>query len=181
MAGHKILVVAVVILSLAANRLQARHGGGMHGSSWHGAHMGGGLHGGNGTFPVFVGGGGFFFGVSPVLVMGPGSFLPPMTWMGPTFLPARAPLMPPPPPGFLAPNGGIAGNKAKAKPSDPARSGQLTTLGDRLFRAGNLKKSEERYLQAMRRARHGRTACPVGSDRPCEGPLRRRSDAASRG
>ena len=100
--------------------------------------------------PVFVGGGGFFFGVSPVLVMGPGSFLPPMAWMGPTFLPARAPLMPPPPPGFLGPNGGIAGNKAKAKPSDPVRSGQLTTLGDRLFRAGNLKKAEERYLQAMR-------------------------------
>jgi Tetratricopeptide repeat len=152
MPGRKIVVVAVVVLSLVPNQLQAQHGGGMHGSSWHGPHNGGGRHGGNGTFPVFVGGGGFFFGVSPVLVMGPGSFLPPMTWMGPSFLPARAPLMPPPPPGFLGPNGGIVGNKAIAKPSDPARSAQLTTLGDRLFRAGNLKKSEERYLQAMRAA-----------------------------
>jgi len=60
--------------------------------------------------------------------------------------------MPPPPPGFLAPKGGLAGNKAKAKTSDPVRSAQLTTLGDRLFRAGNLKKAEERYLQAMRMA-----------------------------
>ena len=32
------------------------------------------------------------------------------------------------------------------------RSGQLTTLGDRLFRAGNFKKAEERYLQAIRAA-----------------------------
>ena len=102
--------------------------------------------------PVFVGGGGYFFGFSPVLVMGPGGFLPPLASMGPSFLPARAPLMPPPPPGFLAPNGGLAANKAKPKPSDSVRSGQLTTLGDRLFRAGNLKKSEERYLQAMRTA-----------------------------
>jgi tetratricopeptide (TPR) repeat protein len=60
--------------------------------------------------------------------------------------------MAPPPPGFLDRNGGLAGNQAKAKPADPARSAQLTTLGDRLFRAGNLKKAEERYLQAMRAA-----------------------------
>jgi hypothetical protein len=150
MSGRKILVVAVAVLTLMPSRILAQHGGGMHGSSWHGSHNGGGHHGGNGTFPVFVGGGGFFFVASPVLVMGPGSFLPPMAWMGPSFLPARAPLMPPPPPGFLAPNGAMAGNKAK--PSDPGRSAQLTTLGDRLFRAGNLKKSDERYLQAMRAA-----------------------------
>jgi tetratricopeptide (TPR) repeat protein len=34
--------------------------------------------------------------------------------------------------------------------SDPARAGQLTTLGDRLFRAGNLKRARERYEQAAR-------------------------------
>jgi hypothetical protein len=151
MSGHKILVVAVSVLPLMTSRLQAQHGGGMHGSSWHGSHSGVVHPGGHGTGgQVFLGGGGYFFGVSPFLVIGPGGFLPPMGWMGPSFLPARAPLMPPPPPGFLAPNGGLVGNKAKAKPSDPVRSAQLTTLGDRLFRAGNLKKAEERYLQAMR-------------------------------
>jgi hypothetical protein len=151
MSGHKILVAAVAVLPLMTGRLQAQHGGGMHGASWHGSHSGG-WHPGaraNGG-QVIVGGGGYFFGVSPILVIAPGGFLPPMGWMGPSFLPGRAPLMAPPPPGFLGPNGGIAANKAKAKPGDPVRSTQLTTLGDRLFRAGNLKKAEERYLQAMR-------------------------------
>ena len=159
MSGHKIVVVAAVVLSFMPSRLQAQHGGGMHGSSWHGWHNGGGHHGGQGGGTVVlgggglvVGGGGYYFGVSPFLVMGPGGFLPPFAWMGPSSLPARAPLMAPPPPGFLGRNGGPAGNQAKAKPADPARSAQLTTLGDRLFRAGNLKKAEERYLQAMRAA-----------------------------
>jgi hypothetical protein len=153
MSGHKMLVVAVAVLSLMPSRLRAQRGGGTHGSTWHGSHNGGGHSGAHGaTGPVWVGGGGggFFFAVSPIFVIGPGGFLPPVGWMGPTFLPARAPLMSPPPPGFLAPNGVLAANKAKARPSDPVRSAQLTTLGDRLFRAGNLKKSEERYLQALR-------------------------------
>jgi tetratricopeptide (TPR) repeat protein len=41
---------------------------------------------------------------------------------------------------------------ARAKAPDPARAAQLIIVGDRLFRAGNLKKAEERYLQAMRAA-----------------------------
>ena len=155
MSGHKILVVAVAVLSLMAESTASP-------ARWWNARMRRGMARTAEVgipaatavpVPVFVGGGGCFFGgFSPMLVMGPGGFLPPMAWMGPSFLPARAPLMPPPPPGFLAPNGGIVGNKAKAKTSDPVRSAQLTTLGDRLFRAGNLKKAEERYLQAMRAA-----------------------------
>jgi len=39
---------------------------------------------------------------------------------------------------------------ARAKRPDPARSAQLVTLGDRLFRAGNTRKAEERYEQAVR-------------------------------
>jgi cytochrome c-type biogenesis protein CcmH/NrfG len=39
---------------------------------------------------------------------------------------------------------------ASIKRSDPTRAAQLMTLGDRLFRAGNLKKAEERYQQALR-------------------------------
>jgi cytochrome c-type biogenesis protein CcmH/NrfG len=38
----------------------------------------------------------------------------------------------------------------KAKRRDPSRAIQLVTMGDRLFRVGNLKKAEERYLQATR-------------------------------
>jgi cytochrome c-type biogenesis protein CcmH/NrfG len=33
--------------------------------------------------------------------------------------------------------------------TEPARSGQLVTLGDRLFRAGNLHRAAERYEQAQ--------------------------------
>jgi hypothetical protein len=151
MSGHRLVFVAAAVLSMVPGRLVAQHGGRTHGPVSHGSHWGGGHFGAHGTGgTVFVGGGGSFFAVSPILVIGPGGFLPPFAWMGPSFLPARAPLMPPPPPGFLAPNGRPAGNQAKAKPADPARSAQLTTFGDRLFRAGNIKKAEERYFQAMR-------------------------------
>jgi cytochrome c-type biogenesis protein CcmH/NrfG len=34
--------------------------------------------------------------------------------------------------------------------NDPARAAQLVTLGDRLFRGGNLKKAEDRFQQAAR-------------------------------
>jgi predicted Zn-dependent protease len=39
---------------------------------------------------------------------------------------------------------------AAAKRADPARSAHFVTLGDRLFRAGNTRKAEERYEQAVR-------------------------------
>ena len=84
-----------------------------------------------------------------MLTMGPGGFLPPVGWMGP--FPNQGPLLAPPPPGLIGP--GRARNRVVTKPGDPGRSAQLTTLGDRLFRAGNLKRAEERYLQAIRVAR----------------------------
>jgi tetratricopeptide (TPR) repeat protein len=84
-----------------------------------------------------------------MLAIGPGVIMPPVGWMSPVFMPVTGPLLPPPPPGMVAPD---RRNRANLKPGDPVRSGQLTTLGDRLFRAGNLKKAEERYLQAMRAA-----------------------------
>jgi len=37
----------------------------------------------------------------------------------------------------------------KAKKADPAKGDQLTTIGDRLFRARNFKRAAERYEQAM--------------------------------
>jgi tetratricopeptide (TPR) repeat protein len=50
----------------------------------------------------------------------------------------------PPPPRWPEP-----GNPAKPRKTDPTRSGQLVTIGDRLFRAGNLHRAAERYEQAM--------------------------------
>jgi cytochrome c-type biogenesis protein CcmH/NrfG len=49
-------------------------------------------------------------------------------------------------------DGGAEVKRANVKSTDPARSDRLTTLGDRLFRAGNFKRAEERYLQAIRLA-----------------------------
>src|SRR5947199_4883 len=34
--------------------------------------------------------------------------------------------------------------------ADPARAAELTTIGDRLFRAGNLPRAVERYEQAIK-------------------------------
>jgi tetratricopeptide (TPR) repeat protein len=46
----------------------------------------------------------------------------------------------------------INGRGVRARAADPARANQLLIVGDRLIRAANLKKAEERYLQAMRAA-----------------------------
>ena len=47
---------------------------------------------------------------------------------------------------------GPTSDRLNFRHGDPVRAGQLVTLGDRLFRAGNLKKAEERYQQATRTA-----------------------------
>jgi cytochrome c-type biogenesis protein CcmH/NrfG len=41
---------------------------------------------------------------------------------------------------------------ANTQRSDPVRAAQRVTMGDRLLRAGNVKKAEERYQQATRHA-----------------------------
>jgi hypothetical protein len=150
MSGRKIICVGVALLGLTNGPAQAQHGA-MHGGSWHGGHGGGQI--GVNHFPGSGFGGlgavGFYGGFYPVLAMGPGGFLPPVGW-GPNFVPNQGPLLPQPPPGLLAPNRNR--NRANPKPADPVRSGQLTTLGDRLFRAGNFKRAEDRYSQAMRMA-----------------------------
>jgi len=53
---------------------------------------------------------------------------------------------------MFAPGPGANFRPVKLKRGDPVRAGQLITIGDRLFRAGNLKKAEERYQQAVRTA-----------------------------
>jgi hypothetical protein len=123
--------------------LARQHGGGHH----HGG-VGGG-HGRGGAFGPFNGGFGvgFPFFYPPVFLIGPGMFLAPM----PVVMP-NGPLMPLPPPGILQPPLLANVRAGRAKNADPARAAQLLLIGDRLLRAGNLKKAEERYLQAMRAA-----------------------------
>jgi hypothetical protein len=133
----------VFALALPGSGLRAAQRGGHHHHHGRGGGFGG--VGGFGPFLSFgVGVPGFY---APIIVVGPGMFLAPM----PVGMPV-GPIMPPPPPGIL---GGVPAadiRPARMKIADPARAAQLLVVGDRLLRAGNLKKAEERYLQAMRAA-----------------------------
>ena len=154
MSGRKIVWVCVAILADLASQAQAQHGG-MHHGSWHGWH-GGGAHGNPMSSYFAVSGGyggcygGWYGGYAPMLAIGPGGFMPPIGWMGPSLMAGRGPLLPPPPPGLMENDRQTIG--PISRPADPVRADRLTTLGDRLFRAGNFKKAEERYLQAIRMA-----------------------------
>jgi Tetratricopeptide repeat len=152
MSRRKTVCIGLAILVLMAGRAEAQHGGSHHGA-WHGWHGGGG-HGNAGpqVFGLGAAGfyGGFYGGYYPMLAMGPGGFMPPVGWLGPPFIPGPGPLLPPPPQGIPGMDRNVKRTNLKA--SDPARSEQLAILGDRLFRAGNFKRAEERYLQAIRAA-----------------------------
>ena len=132
-------------LALPGSGLRAAQHAGGGGQHHHG-------RGGGGFAGVGFGGfGGFGIGLpyfySPVIVMGPGMFLAPM----PIGMP-MGPVMPLPPPGIMGSAPAANLRPARMKNADPARAAQLLIVGDRLLRAGNLKKAEERYLQAMRAA-----------------------------
>jgi hypothetical protein len=90
------------------------------------------------------------FGYYPGLGMGPSPFgFSPFAPMRPWPPGGSGPLLPPPPPNLVGNPPQEPAKPARA-PGDAKRSAQLMTIGDRLFRAGNLKKAEERYLQAIR-------------------------------
>lgn len=154
MSGRKIVWVCLAIIVGLPGRAHAQHGG-MHHGSWHGWH-GGGAQGSLTSSYFAVGGGyggfygGWYGGYAPMLAIGPGGFMPPIGWMGPSVIGGRGPLLPPPPPGLVDID--LENKRANSKPADPVRADRFTTLGDRLFRAGNLKKAKERYLQAVRMA-----------------------------
>ena len=160
MARRKLVILSatailVATVGFAHAGMRQGHGGGGHG----GGHRsnGGGLGRGAGFGPFGPFFGGFGVGIPvfypPIFVVGPGMFVGPM---------GNGPLMPLPPPGMLSPPPGGPGVNAGAmnnarlggrvKAADPARAAQLIVVGDRLVRAGNLKKAEERYLQALRAA-----------------------------
>ena len=127
-------------------------GGGMIGS---GRGIGGGVGGWGfgGWLPYYAIGfpGGMFTFVPPMFPMWPGGMGP---MMGPQPLGFdRGPIAAPPPAGMVDPApadraANNVGQKPKAK--DSTRSRQLVLMGDRLFRGNNVKKAEERYLQATR-------------------------------
>jgi hypothetical protein len=156
MAGRKSLSVGVALLVVTMT-IPARAGHGqMHRRFWQGGHGGGGHGHSFGHGGAFFGGfgvGGFYYAYPPIFVIGPAGFIPPFPAMTPFGVPGPGPLLPPPPPGLLAAPQ-LRGNlrPANFKRGDAVRAGQLITIGDRLFRAGNLKKADERYQQAMRSA-----------------------------
>jgi tetratricopeptide (TPR) repeat protein len=153
MAGRKLhflgAALSLMVMNIPATAQHARG----HRFAWSGGHHGSGTGPRPRVFggPVFVGFGyGGFYPVIPSFIfLPPGGFFP---GVGPMDVPpmwGRGPLLPPPP-RMMAPQPNP--NVADAKRSDPTRSGQLTTLGDRLFRAGNLKRARERFEQAARAA-----------------------------
>lgn len=108
-------------------------------------------------------GGSWYFGYggfTPYLGMGFFPFASPAYFNGPPVVSAGRPpttsgrgsLIPIPPRGVGGAEQHGAGRTKmrEAHPADPGRSTQLVTFGDRLFRANNTKKAEERYLQAVR-------------------------------
>jgi Tetratricopeptide repeat len=154
MPGRKMLCLGVTIILLVPGFCRAQHGSGHMGHMHH--HDGGGfgavaVSGGFAGYgwPYFVGDPAYYGVAAPgFMTMGPAGFVSPFGPMPPP-MPMRGPLMAPPPRGVARLQQGNS-KPASTTRTDPARTTQLMTLGDRLLRAGNLKKAEERYHQALR-------------------------------
>jgi len=133
--GTGVLATAMM-LPQAMGQRSGHHGNGSFAHHVSGRAFGGGIGGGGIGIGGGVGGWGFG-GWLPFYAMGVPSgiftFVPPILPMGPG---GFVPMMAPQPP------------KPKAK--DSTRAGQLVLMGDRLFRGNNIKKAEERYVQATR-------------------------------
>jgi hypothetical protein len=161
MAGRNTLQYIVALLVSMPGLPQIRPGG-VHRAFWHGggprgvAGQGPGSHrgtfGSHGGTSHGFGANAFYFSYAPIVVVAPGGFLPAVPAIMPSFPPDPGPLLPPPLPGMVVPPARAKLDRARVKRGDPVRAGQLITIGDRLFRAGNLKKAEDRYQQAMRAA-----------------------------
>jgi tetratricopeptide (TPR) repeat protein len=155
MSPHRILGCVLGLLACSGSGWAASHHGGHHHGILH--HHGGSPGGGGGFYsaPYYFSGFGYgglgitAFPPLTMFVMGTGPFPG-----GPGFVPA---------PGW---DGfGIAGpmpigprrtvfTPARPRKSDPSRAVQLTTYGDRLFRARNWHKAAERFEQAARADPH---------------------------
>ena len=151
MTGTKTLYLGVAMFVCVSVPARAQHHG-VHTASFHHAHGSGGhmrpSFGSPGLFLVGFGYGGWY-APPPFFMMNQGAFFP-FGIMNPPPMMLRGPLLPPPPQGMMAP---MPNPNVNAQRSDPVRSrAALMTLGDRLLRAGNVKKAEERYQQATRTA-----------------------------
>lgn len=141
------------------------------GSSRGGSHESGGTSSGSGlgpgggfataSVPAAVSGGYRWYGPPYYVTIGPNGmpivFGPPMLLPPPMLFPTtvfdRGPLggpMPVPLPREFARPAPQPRPIIRAKRGDSTKSDRLVTIGDRLFRAGNLKRAEERYEQARR-------------------------------
>jgi Tetratricopeptide repeat len=153
MLGRSIFSIGTCILLVGLNSVEAQpahsHGGSFQG--FHG-HAGRGRVSGQG-WPIFLGFGttGMYAPFPPILFVGPSMFFP-ADWMMNQPLPGRGPFLPAPPPALVGRRPAANVPPEPVKRSDPTRSKQLMTVGDRLFRAGNFKRAEERYHQALRAA-----------------------------
>ena len=88
---------------------------------------------------------GGWYAPPPFLMIPQGGFFPFGSMVPPPMM-LRGPLLPPPPE-MMAPRPAVNNQQG-----DPVKAGQRVTVGDRLLRAGNVKKAEERYQQATRSA-----------------------------
>jgi hypothetical protein len=156
---HFIVTLALLVPGVARAQRSLGGGGGLHGGGHHRGHggpplaaVGGGYAGYWYAWPYLAGGPIVYPVYYPVLVpIGPGGVVSPIGALPPA-TPVRGPLLPPPPrPGVVQGHGQGQGLVPSAKP-DAGRASQLLKVGDRLFRAGNLKKAEERYHQASKAA-----------------------------
>jgi hypothetical protein len=145
------LISIVAVVAARPGIADSGHSGG-HGG---GGHVGGAVSGGGsitmelgavGT-PPYYGMGWVPFG-GPFLPFGAPGLVP----VGPAMFRPRGPVIAAPPPAMGgAEQGGAARKRPReARPADPDRSRRLVTFGDRLFRANNSKKAEERFEQALR-------------------------------
>jgi hypothetical protein len=147
MSGTKTLCVAVATFACVTAPARAQHHG-MHTASWHHGYSGGGQmkpsYGSPGLFLVGFGYGGWY-APPPYFMIPQGGFFPFGSMIPPPMM-LRGPLLPPPPQ-MMAPRPAVNNQHG-----DPVKAGQRVTVGDRLLRAGNVKKAEERYQQATRSA-----------------------------
>jgi hypothetical protein len=155
--------LAAWVLTACASAVSPARAGAAAGGGHHGHHGGAGWVGGGSIGIGFGGGFGFGFGAVGIPVPWP-VFVPVFTPVvvergvlgGP--MPQADPLAPPLVPN-LAPRAPALGRApapipapgpARVRRGDGAKARQLVTIGDRLFRAGNLRKAAERYEQARR-------------------------------
>ena len=131
---------ASALVLVGTQTTEARHIGPLH------SHVGGAV---SGPGHFMVGGGFAWYGPPFYMTIDPLGrpmmFVPTFPSFVPTaFLPIQRFGGPAPMQVRAFPGGGLR------KPSNPSKATQLVTIGDRLFRAGNVKRAAERYGQALR-------------------------------